>query len=102
MSHGGRKALPVGQLDRLHRASMIEKREGERQAALAVHNHETALADLGDDLEKSGFELRLAAETQDPVPGARRFRFGWLRIVRGLHAVFNAVAIVGKGIEDFD
>src|ERR1700722_13510984 len=64
MAQGGRKDLSVGQLDRLHRAGMIEKREGERQAALAVDNHETALADLGDDLEKPGLELRLAAQSQ--------------------------------------
>lgn len=63
---------------------MIEKAECEDDSAFSIHGHKTPVADSRHDVpELSGLKLLFA------------IRLG------GLHAVFKAVAVIGKGVISF-
>src|SRR5690606_38888342 len=92
----------VGCLERARvAAGMVEEHEREHDAAFLVHGNEAAVADAMHEVDQARLELLEAAPLAG-IPGSRfriRTRFTFRgRIVRGGHAVLDAVAVCGERV----
>ncbi len=75
-----------------HRAVVVEVDEGEHRLALLVHHHEAPVAQVGDEAQEPGLELRLAAHRGEIGVGGVAIGLGGLQ-VGGLLGVLQPVAV---------
>src|ERR1700735_1895984 len=98
MAERGGKDAAIGEHNIHDGASVVEESKCEGETALGIDDHKAAFANLGDDLEEAGLELRGAAKIHDGIAGAGSGRLVKVGIVGSLRAIFDAIAIVGERV----